>query len=183
MLTLGQLLCASERPPCRPAATTPLTNDGLCCVRSERYGAGGFDSPYEYDAANKQAAWVAERHARGVGVTGQYVFNAGSCPETGRARLLDAEDPMHANWTRFINHSARRPNLAVEYGRADGGDSGGSDDARGGTSSTEGSPPSTASADAMPIVRFVVSQRIDEGEEMLFDYGEGFELDVLDFED
>ena len=183
MLTLGQLLCASERPTCRPAATTPLTNDGLCCVRSERYGAGGFDSPYEYDAANKQAAWVAERHARGVGVTGQYVFNAGSCPETGRARLLDAEDPMHANWTRFINHSARRPNLAVEYGRADGGDSGGSDDARGGTSSTEGSPPSTASADAMPIVRFVVSQRIDEGEEMLFDYGEGFELDVLDFED
>ena len=149
------------------------------CV-SERYGAGGFDSPYEYEAANKQAAWAAGRHARGVGVTGQYVFNAGPCPQTGRAVLLDAEDPMHANWTRFLNHSARRPNLAVEYGRADGGDS---CDARGGTSLTEGGLPSTASADAMPMVRFVVSRRIAEGEEMLFDYGEGFELDVLDFED
>ena len=46
-----------------------------------RYGAGGVDTEYEYEAANWQAAWAAERAQRGVGVTGTYVFNALSCEE------------------------------------------------------------------------------------------------------
>mmetsp|Transcript_15546 Transcript_15546/g.40181 ORF Transcript_15546/g.40181 Transcript_15546/m.40181 type:complete len:169 (+) Transcript_15546:149-655(+) len=77
-----------------------------------RYGAGGVDSPFEYESANKQAAWMAEREARGVGVTGQYVFNAGPCPTSRRDVLVDAEDPSVANWTRYINHSPN-PNLEV----------------------------------------------------------------------
>ena len=32
-----------------------------------------------------------------------------------------------------------------------------------------------------PIIRFIVSRPIAPGDELLFDYGDGFELDVLGF--
>jgi hypothetical protein len=117
-----------------------------------RYGGGGED---EYEQANAQAAWAAERQARGVTVTGQYVYNVGACPETRRIKLLDAEDPLHAHWTRFINHSERRPNLSAVSEFANG----------------------------VPLVKFIVKQPIAPGSELLFDYGDGFGVDVLDFED
>ena len=133
-----------------------------------RYGGGGgdADSPFEYDAANEQAAWVAERERRGVGVTGQYLFNAGQCPRTKRSVLVDAEDPQSgANWTRFINHSVKRANLSVDYevvARTDDEDA-----ARVGT----------------PVIRFVVSEAIAVGDELLFDYGDGFDIEIMDFVD
>ena len=125
-----------------------------------RYGDAGGEGPGEYEAANAQAAWIAERTCRGVGVTGQYIFNAATCPKTRRTLLLDAEDPAQSNWTRFLNHSARRPNLLVA--RNGGGGDGG---------------------ESIPLVRFVAARSIAPGEELTFDYGEGVELEVLDFEE
>ena len=122
----------------------------------ERYGAGGgADGPQEYDKANRQAEWAQSRARRGVGVSGQYIFAAGICPATGRDVLLDGEDPKHANWTRFINHSAQNPNLMV-----------------------------SRAVDSSPVVQFVTQRSIATGEELLFDYADGFDLhDVLGFEE
>lgn len=136
----------------------------------ERYGdAGGVDSPDEWESANRQAMWVAERMSRGVGVSGMYVFSAGEDPSTGRDVLIDGEDPVHANWTRFINHSGRRSNLSVtrEVVPAENDDDGGGSGRKMGK----------------PFVRFIAQQPIADGEELLFDYADGFDLqDVLDFE-
>ena len=71
--------------------------------------------------------------------------------------LIDGEDPALANWSRYINHSSR-PNLDVER------------------AIEEGDPP-------RPLVTFVVSRPVVAGEELTFDYGDGFELDVLGFEE
>ena len=125
-----------------------------------RYGAGGVDEQDEFEAANRQAAWLAEREARGVGVTGNYLFNVGKCPHTRRTLLVDAEDHADANWTRYINHSTKRANLVAE--REVVADP---DGVRG-----------------VPIVRFVVSAPIDAGAELLFDYGDGFDVDLMGFE-
>lgn len=108
-----------------------------------RYGGGG-ESHLEYEAANWQAAWVADRQKRGVGVTGTYVFNAGSCPTTNRIILVDAEDPQFSNWTRFINHSARQPNLEALY------------EVEAGTAGERGTP----------VVRFVVLRAVAAGDEV-----------------
>ena len=157
VLTLGELLYV-----CVTGHTHVLLRIGLRRLptdalratvwRSGRYGdAGGCDgAPTEYEAANAQAAWAAERASRGVGVSGQYIFNAGSCPTTRRALLLDAEDPRHANWTRFLNHSVLRANLEVERPEADAG-------------------AAAAAAVGVPRVRFVVARPIAAGEELLFD--------------
>jgi hypothetical protein len=126
-----------------------------------RYGAGGIDEEDEFETANRQAAWLAEREARGVGVTGNYLFNVGKCPHTKRTILVDAEDHAHANWTRFINHSAKRANLVAEREVAT--------DPNG--------------VRGVPIVRFVVSSPVETGEELLFDYGDGFDVDLMGFED
>jgi len=140
-----------------------------------RYGDAGGDegSPGAWEAANQQAEWVRERQSRGVGVSGTYVFNAGACPLTGRAVLLDAEDPSLANFTRFLNHSVTRANLCVERSvevdvAGDAGGSGGGGDSK---------------RSSRPVVRFVVSRPVEAAEELLFDYGEGVELDVLGFEE
>jgi hypothetical protein len=129
-----------------------------------RYGAGGIDENDEFEAANRQAAWLAEREARGVGATGNYLFNVGKCPTTRRTILVDAEDYAHANWTRYINHSVKRANLVAE--REVVADPDGGDQARG-----------------VPIVRFVVTMPIAVGDELLFDYGDGFDVDLMGFED
>lgn len=141
-----------------------------------RYGdAGGCDSPSEYEAANAQAAWIAERTSRGVGVTGQYIFNAGKCPTSRRALLLDAEDPLHSNWTRFLNHSSRRPNLLVARALEGEGDAP--------HAAADGGASSGGGGGGVPTVRFVAARAIEEGEELLFDYGEGLELELLGFEE
>jgi len=127
-----------------------------------RYGGGGIDPADEFENANRQAAWEAERASRGVSSTGHYLFNVGPCPRTDRAMLVDAEDPLYANWTRFINHAAKRPNLEAlrEVIAAD--------------------DPAEAST---PVVRFVLLRPIAPGDELLFDYGDGFDVDLMNFID
>ena len=127
-----------------------------------RYGAGGFDATNEYEAANKQARWMQDRERRTVGFTGQYVFNAGTCPCTMRAVLIDGEDHEVANWTRYINHSARRPNLQA---------------------ASEVVASSDGKSMGTPVVRFLVKHAVEAGEELLFDYGDGFDVDLLGFEE
>ena len=60
-----------------------------------------------------------------LGVTGTYVFNAGQCPRTRRIVLYDAEDPLLANWTRFLNHSVAHANLRVEHVAEESAEAGG----------------------------------------------------------
>ena len=96
-----------------------------------------------------------------MGISGQYIFNAGKCPDTRRDVVVDAEDPAFANWTRFINHSSQHANLAVSI------------EVLSNPSAIRGTP----------IIRFITSRPVAAGEELLFDYADGFELDVLDFEE
>ena len=161
--------CASLRKGLGAFAATDIaTGDELGTYAGERIsfgellmrygGAGGVDgAPGGYEHANRQAAWTAEREARGVGVTGSYLFNAGACPSTGRDVLIDGEDPQFANWTRYVNHSAR-PNLVIERQVLAGG--------------------------TAPVVSFVAQRPIAPGEELTFDYADGYDLqEVLDFDD
>ena len=76
-----------------------------------RYGTTDASAWVPPDDDEWHAQWSAQRRRRGVGATGQYVLQLTS------DAYLDAEDPMHANWTRFINHSDS-PNLIVERGDA-----------------------------------------------------------------
>ena len=126
-----------------------------------RYGGGGFDEVDEYEQANAQAAWINERASRGVGVTGHYLFNVGKCPTTRRTLLVDAEDYAQANWTRYLNHSAKRANLVAEREVV----------------------PSPDGKVGEPIVRFIVQAPIEPGDELLFDYGDGFDIDLMGFEE
>ena len=132
-------------------------------------GASRMDTPDEYEEANRRARWMHDRQERGVSITGTYILQAGKT-SAGRIVLLDAEDPATANWTRYINHSAKRPNLEVVFpDRATALDEMASDEsARDGAGGASG-----ASA-----VRFVALRSIEAGEELLFNYGEDFDTDV-----
>lgn len=55
----------------------------------------------------REKLWRTQRTARGVTVTGNYLF------QVDDDVIVDAEDPSEANWTRYINHSAD-PNLRVK---------------------------------------------------------------------
>ena len=82
-----------------------------------RYGEteeGAVALPRHPADEEEHRRWSSERWCRGVGTTGQYVFRLSGEP----AMFLDAEDPAHANWTRFINHSSE-PNLAAIRGQSD----------------------------------------------------------------
>ena len=97
-----------------------------------------------------------ERAQRGVGATGHYVFKFGTHPTSGRLLLIDAEDPEHANWTRFLNHSSEYANLDVQK----------------------------AVEQDLPVIRFITNRAIEQGEELLIDYGpnyfEGRERSVVE---
>ena len=95
--------------------------------------------------------WSEERRRRGVGISGRYCFKWGSCPRTGRLLIIDGEDPQYANWTRFLNHSAKRPCLSA----------------------------SRAMHAEVPVIVFCSNREIEPGEELLFDYGEGYGFDGM----
>ena len=99
--------------------------------------------------------WRAGRTRRGVGVTGCYVYSAGPNPTSGRLTFIDAEDPQLSNWTRFINHSYRWPNLEDEVSWPEDAEA----------RNAEEKP---------PIVSFRAIVDISPGEELLFDYGRSF---------
>lgn len=65
-----------------------------------RYSANGTPSA-------EDEGWALYRRARGVTVSGDYVFKVSDNV------FIDAEDPEQSNWTRYINHSSE-PNLAVK---------------------------------------------------------------------
>ena len=102
-----------------------------------RYGVQG-----QIDAADweRHCTFSRERQSRGVGVTGQYVFAVASL-------YVDAEDPEHSNWTRFLNHSDTAANLQASK---------------------------RVTSDGVPEVRFITKRTLDAGEELLFDYGPGY---------
>ena len=144
-----------------------------------------------------QREWSQERQGRGVSVTGGYVLTVGRCPSSGRQLLLDAEDPARANWTRFVNHSARSPNLRLvrefasaapartrEFVSPPGGGEGplgrlsigaGAvvEWCKAGLASLGVHPDEHSGRAVQPVVRFVVERRIEPGEELTFNYGTG----------
>jgi hypothetical protein len=100
-----------------------------------RYGVDGdiADEHYVW-----HTTWREERRSRGVLATGTYVVKAGSCPLTGRIVFVDAEDPIISSWQRYINHSAKRPNLVMS---------------------------SVVLPDGEPLVRFRVERDVQPGDE------------------
>ena len=124
-----------------------------------RYGSEAIgDAAWQSNWEQEQYTWKRSREQRGVGVTGRYVYKNGSHPKTGALLFIDAEDPEHANWTRFLNHAspdwpkARRPNLNVrKWVRND-----------------------------EPTVTFIAGRDIHPDEELLFDYGRAYFEGKLD---
>ena len=93
---------------------------------------------YEWQTQHRQ-----ERERRGVGCTGRYVFKFGLHPTSGRLLFIDAEDPCHANFTRFFNHSSRAHNLSFSK--------------------------STGQPGGEPLIRFATTRDVQAGEELTFD--------------
>ena len=82
-----------------------------------------------------------------MSATGAYVVKVGPCPVSGQLIFVDAEDPLAASWTRYLNHSSKQPNLSMR---------------------------SIVQPDGSPLVRFVVEREVKPGDELLFDYGEAY---------
>ena len=161
--------------------------------KEARYGIGNSG----LIAANVlawQREWSQERQERGVSVTGGYVLTVGRCSSSGRQLFLDAEDPAQANFTRFVNHSARSPNLRVVRGfaavtpppassePASGGGSLGRlsigagalvEWCKAGLASLGLHPDEHNGRTVQPVVRFVIERPIEPGEELTFNYGTG----------
>ena len=160
--------------------------------KEARYGIGN-SGLIAANALAWQREWSQERQGRGVSVTGGYVLHAGACPSSGRQLFLDAEDPAHANFTRFVNHSARAPNLRVvrEFASAAPPPAPPAPPPAGGSLSERPSagalvewcsaglallgvhPDEHAGRTVQPVVRFVVERPIEPGEELTFNYGTG----------
>ena len=114
-----------------------------------RYGRGGAIAEADVEW---HAEWSRERQARGVGITGGYVFTvADALDPWSEVLYVDAEDQERATWTRYINHSAKEPNLLVRS--------------------------SNGLSDARTTLRIVITRRIEAGEELLIDYGPGYDFD------
>ena len=114
----------------------------------KRYGKGGKIAA---GCVEWHKEWSDRRQARGVGITGRYVFTiADALDPWSEVLYVDAEDPAHAVWTRYINHS-ERPNLAMRS--------------------------SNGLSDSRTTLRLVVSRQIEAGEELLIDYGPRYEFE------
>ena len=96
----------------------------------------------EYHGERLTAALHDARYGEHVEALGEYVFRVSA------DILIDAEDPMLAGWTRYLNHDDAAPNLAVRTLASGHG--------------------------GQPRVWFVSTRNIDPGEELLFHYGDTF---------
>lgn len=85
--------------------------------------------------------WLASRRTRGVGATGDYIFQVE--PDL----YVDAEDPVHANWCRYVNHDSDANMRVKSLAYAFGGE---------------------------PRVWFVATRDIAAGDELCFDYGDDY---------
>ena len=115
-----------------------------------RYGDSdpiGGDAAWEQQRCEWRRQWMQERQQRGVGVSGRYCFKFGLHPNLGTVVVLDAEDPDHANWTRFLNHSSADPNLTVQK---------------------------SVNACGHPMIHFAARCDIAPAAELLFDYGPAY---------
>lgn len=144
--------------------SVPSSSDGLVRgehqigeYRGEVYNLDGMQARYGKKGviAGADAAWhkqwSAARRARGVGITGDYVFTVSDALDPwAEVLFVDAEDCACAVWTRYINHSAERPNLSVRS--------------------------SNGLTDARTTLRLVVTRDIDAGEELLIDYGPSYDF-------
>lgn len=86
-------------------------------------------------------AWLASRRARGVGTSGDYILGVGS------DIFVDAEDPQHSNWCRYLNHDAS-PNVALKT--------------------------LPVGLGGRPRAWFVTLRPVRDGEELCFDYGDDY---------
>lgn len=86
------------------------------------------------------AELVTARRARGL--SRDYTF------DLGNGYRVDAADEASSNWTRYLNHSAKRPNVEPHVVDGDSG--------------------------ARARVRFDVVDDVVAGEELVFDYGEAY---------
>jgi hypothetical protein len=119
-----------------------------------RYGTAGEHAAGDLEWREQ---WSAARRARGVSVSGRYVFMVSDALDPWSEVLyVDAEDPEHARWTRYINHSSERPNITVRS--------------------------SNGLSDARTTLRLIVSRHIAIGEELLMDYGPAYEFEAAPVE-
>jgi len=120
------------------------TLDGM----QARYGKKGVIAALD---ATWHKQWSTARRARGVDITGNYVFTVSDALDPWSEVLyVDAEDCACAVWTRYINHSAEHPNLSVRS--------------------------SNGLTDARTTLRLVITRDIDVGEELLIDYGPSYDF-------
>jgi len=97
-------------------------------------------------------AWIQSRIDREQTLTGTYVYGV-TVPDDDPPLYVDSEDEDVGGWTRFLNHS---------------GDLGGCNLV----------PKSVhESWDGKPRVWFVAKRDIEAGEELCFDYGDGYWLE------
>ena len=89
---------------------------------------------YTYTAAAAAAATIAATLAATDATAARIIF-------------VDAEDEAVSSWTRYLNHSHKRPNLTMVTSVAE---------------------------DGSPSVRFVVKQAVQPGDELLFSYGDAY---------
>jgi hypothetical protein len=77
----------------------------------------------------------------GGNVSGDYILGVGN------DIFVDAEDPQHSNWCRYLNHGAA-PNIALKT--------------------------LPRGLDGKPRAWFVTLQPVEAGSELLFDYGDDY---------
>jgi len=73
--------------------------------------AGELIDDNEFERRYKDLHRQAPKSSMGEGPIGGYVFGLGN------GYSMDAEDLRFSNWTRYVNHSSRRPNIVT---RCDG---------------------------------------------------------------
>mmetsp|Transcript_13213 Transcript_13213/g.17287 ORF Transcript_13213/g.17287 Transcript_13213/m.17287 type:complete len:187 (+) Transcript_13213:96-656(+) len=94
----------------------------------------------------KDKEWIRDRKERGQSITGDYVF------EMKTGHFIDCEDADHSSWCRFMNHASEENRNA----NVKGFDKVSKDD------------------DVLDFPQFYAIKDIQEGDELVYDYGSRF---------
>ncbi|KAJ1636502.1 hypothetical protein T492DRAFT_958411 [Pavlovales sp. CCMP2436] len=155
--SVGAALVDVEGAAAAGADIRPSPGKGMGAFAARARGAGELVGDYvgeimsarEKDArylglgevAEADRAWIESRRQRGVTVSGAYILGVGG------DIFVDAEDPQHSNWCRYLNHD-NAPNIALKtLPRGLGG---------------------------KPRAWFVTLRAVQAGEELVFDYGDDY---------